>query len=69
MYPTQNHEKIALGTVKIAIQVTNTEGETKMALLKYSKMTHTYAGFIVMPKGTEHEVRVRVTSPAVKISL
>jgi hypothetical protein len=69
VYPTQDHAEIALGDVKLAIQVTNTEGETKMALLKYSKMTHTYAGFIVMPAGTEHEVRVRVTSPAVKISL
>ncbi len=69
VYPTQDHAEIALGDVKLAIQVTNTEGETKMALLKYSKMTHTYAGFIVMPEGTEHEVRVRVTSPAVKISL
>ena len=69
VYLTQDHAEIALGDVKLAIQITNTEGETKMALLKYSKMTHTYAGFIVMPKGTEHEVRVRVTSPAVKISL
>ena len=40
-----------------------------MALLKYSKMMHVYEGFITMPKGEEHEVRVRVTSPAVKISL
>ena len=37
--------------------------------MKYSKMMHTYEGFIVMPKGKEHEVRMRVTSPAVKISL
>ena len=69
VYPTQEHAKVMLGDVKLAIQVTDTEGETKMALLKYSKMTHTYAGFIVMPKGEEHEVRIRVTSPAVKISL
>lgn len=69
VYPTQDHAEIALGDVKVAIQVTNTEGETRMALLKYSEMTHTYAGFIVMPKGEEHEVRIRVTSPAVKISL
>ncbi|MCG9132234.1 hypothetical protein J5I95_11180, partial [Candidatus Poribacteria bacterium] len=69
VYLTQDHAEIALGDVKLAIQITNTEGETKMALLKYSKMTHTYAGFIVMPEGTEHEVRVRVTSPAAKISL
>ena len=69
IYPTQDHGEIALGDVKLAVQVTNTAGETRMALLKYSKMTHTYAGFIVMPKGQEHEVRVRVTSPAVKISL
>ena len=69
IYPTQDHAEIALGDVKLAIQVTNTEGETKMALLKYSKMMRTYEGFITMPKGTEHEVRVRVTSPAVKISL
>ena len=69
IYPTHDHGEMALGDVKLAIQVTNSEGETRMALLKYSKMTHTYAGFIVMPKGTEHEVRVRVTSPAVKISL
>ncbi|MCE2412927.1 YHS domain-containing protein [Candidatus Poribacteria bacterium] len=69
IYPTQEHGEIALGDVKLAIQVTNTEGETKMALLKYSKMTRTYQGFITMPTGTEHEVRVRVTSPAVKISL
>ena len=69
IYPTQDHGEIALGDVKLAIQVTNTEGETKMALLKYSKMMRTYEGFITMPKGTEHEVRVRVTSPAVKISL
>ena len=69
VYPTQEHAKVMLGDVKLAIQVTNTEGESKMALLKYSKMTHTYAGFIVMPKGEEHEVRIRVTSPAVKISL
>lgn len=69
IYPTHDHGEIALGDVKLAIQVTNTEGETRMALLKYSKMMHTYAGFIVMPKGTEHEVRVRVTTPAVKISL
>ena len=69
IYPTQDHGEMALGDVKLAIQVTNTEGETKMALLKYSKMTHTYEGFITMPEGTEHEVRIRVTSPAVKISL
>ena len=69
IYPTQDHGEIALGDVKLAIQVTNTEGEAKMALLKYSKMMRTYEGFITMPKGTEHEVRVRVTSPAVKISL
>ena len=69
IYPTQDHGEIALGDVKLAIQVTNTEGETKMALLKYSKMMRTYEGFITMPKGTEHEVRVRVTTPAVKISL
>ena len=69
IYPTHDHGEIALGDVKLAIQVTNTEGETKMALLKYSKMTRTYEGFITMPKGTEHEVRVRVTTPAVKISL
>ena len=69
IYPTQDPGEIALGDVKLAIQVTNTEGQTKMALLKYSKMTHTYEGFITMPEGTEHEVRVRVTSPAVKISL
>ena len=69
IYPTQEHGEIALGDVKLAIQVTNTEGKTKMALLKYSRMTRTYEGFIAMPKGEEHEVRVRVTSPAVKISL
>ena len=69
IYPTQDHGEIALGDVKLAIQVTNTEGETKMALLKYSKMMRTYEGFITMPKGTEHELRVRVTTPAVKISL
>ena len=69
VYPTQAHGEIALGDVKLAIQVTNTEGETRMALLKYSKMARTYEGFITMPEGTEHEVRVRVTSPAVKISL
>lgn len=69
IYPTQEPGEIALGDVKLAIQVTNAEGETRMALLKYGKMTHTYEGFITMPKGTEHEVRVRVTSPAVKISL
>ena len=69
IYPTQDHAEIALGDVKLAIQVTNTEGETKMALLKYSKMTSTYEGFIAMPKGEKHEVRIRVTSPAVKISL
>lgn len=69
VYPTQDHAEIALGDVKLAVQVTNAEGETRMALLKYSKMMHTYAGFIVMPKGEEHEVRIRVTSPAVKISL
>ncbi len=69
IYPTHDHGEIALGDVKLAIQVTNTEGETKMALLKYSKMMRTYEGFITMPKGTEHEVRVRVTTPAVKISL
>ena len=69
IYPTHDHGEIALGDVKLAIQVTNTQGETRMALLKYSKMTRTYEGFITMPKGTEHEVRVRVTTPAVKISL
>ena len=69
IYPTHDHGEIALGDVKLAIQVTNTEGETKMALLKYSKMMRTYEGFITIPKGTEHEVRVRVTTPAVKISL
>ena len=69
IYPTQDHGEIALGDVKLAIQVTNTDGETKMALLKYSKMTRTYEGFIAMPNGEEHEVRIRVTSPAVKISL
>ncbi len=69
IYPMQDHGEVALGDVKLAIQVTNAKGETKMALLKYSKMMHTYEGFITMPKGEEHEVRVRVTSPAVKISL
>ena len=69
IYPTHDHGEIALGDVKLAIQVTNAEGETKMALLKYSKMMHTYEGFITMPKGKEHDVRVRVTTPAVKISL
>ena len=69
VYPTEDHAEIALGDVKLAIQVTNTEGETRMALLKYSTMTHTYEGFIAMPKGEKHEVRIRVTSPAVKISL
>ena len=69
IYPTHDHGEIALGDVKLAIQVTNTEGETKMALLKYSKMMRTYEGFITMPKGKEHDVRVRVTTPAVKISL
>ena len=69
VYPTQNHEEIALDDVKLAVQVTNTDAETKMALLKYSKMMRTYEGFITMPKGTEHEVRIRVTSQAVKISL
>ena len=69
IYPMQDHGEIALGDVKLALQVTNAEGETKMALLKYSKMTRTYEGFIAMPKGEEHEVRIRVTSPAVKISL
>ena len=69
VYPTEDHGEITLGDVKLAVQVTNTEGETRMALLKYSKMMHTYEGFIVMPKGKEHEVRIRVTSPAVKISL
>ena len=69
VYPTQNPEEIALGDVKLAVQVTSTEGETRMALLKYSKMMRTYEGFITMPKGEEHEVRIRVTSQAVKISL
>ena len=69
VYPTQDHGEIALGDVKLAMQVTNPEGKTRMALLKYSKMTRTYEGFIAMPKGEEHEVRIRVTSPAVKISL
>ncbi len=69
IYPMQNHEEIALGDVKLVLQVTNAEGKTKMALLKYSKMTRTYEGFIDMPKGEKHEVRIRVTSPAVKISL
>ena len=69
VYPTQEHGEIALGDVKLALQVTNAEGETKMTLLKYSKMARTYEGFIAMPKGEEHEVRIRVTSPAVKISL
>ena len=66
---TQEHAEMVLGDVKVAVQITNTEGETRMALLKYSKMTHTYAGFVVMPKGEEHEVRIRVTSPVLKISL
>ena len=69
VYPVQDHGEIALGDVKLALQVTNTEGETKMTLLKYSKMARTYEGFIAMPKGEEHEVRIRVTSPSVKISL
>ena len=69
VYPVQGHGEVALGDVKLALQVTNTEGETRMALLKYSKMTRTYEGFIVMPKGEKHEVRIRVTSPAVKVSL
>ena len=69
VYPIQGHGEVTLGDVKLALQVTNAEGETKMALLKYSKMTRTYEGFIAMPKGDEHEVRIRVTSPAVKISL
>ena len=69
VYPIQDHGAVTLGDVKLALQVTNAEGETKMALLKYSKMTRTYEGFIAMPKGDEPEVRIRVTSPAVKISL
>ena len=69
VYPIQDHGEIELGDIKLALQVTNAKGETKMALLKYSKMSRTYEGFIVMPKGEEHEVRIRVTSPAVKISL
>ena len=69
VYPIQDHGEVALGDVKLALQVTNTEGKTKMTLLKYSKMARTYEGFIAMPEGTEHEVRIRVTSPAVKISL
>ncbi len=69
VYPIQGHGEVALGDVKLALQVTNAEGETKMTLLKYSKMTRTYEGFIAMPTGDEHEVRIRVTSPAVKISL
>lgn len=69
VYLTQNHEEIALDDVKLAFQVTNTEGETKMALLKYGKMMRTYEGFIAVPKGEKHEVRIRVTSQAVKISL
>ena len=69
VYPIQDHGEVTLGDVKLALQVTNTEGETKMALLKYSKVTRTYEGFIAMPKGDEHEVRIRVTSPAVKVSL
>ena len=69
VYPIQDHGEIELGDVKLALQVTNAKGETKMALLKYSKMFRTYEGFIVMPKGEERKVRIRVTSPAVKISL
>ena len=69
VYPVQDHGEVALGDVKLALQVTNAEGETKMALLKYSKMTRTYEGFIAMPKGEKHDVRIRVTSPAVKIAL
>ena len=63
IYPTHDHGEIALGDVKLAVQVTNAEGETKMALLKYSKMMHTYEGFITMPKGKEHDVRVRGNGP------
>jgi len=69
VYPIQDHGEVTLGDVKLALQVTNAAGETKMTLLKYSKMTHTYEGFIAMPNGDEHDVRIRVTSPAVKISL
>ena len=69
VYPTQDHEEIALDDVKLALQVTNAEGETKMALLKYSKMMRTHAGFIAVPKGENHEVRIRVTSQAIKIPL
>jgi YHS domain-containing protein len=69
VYPTQDHEEIALDDIKLALQVTNTEGETKMALLKYSKMMRTYEGFIAMPKGEDSEVRIRVTSQAAKIRL
>ena len=69
VYPIQGHGEATLGNVKLALQVTNAEGETKMTLLKYGKMTRTYEGFIAMPTGDEHKVRIRVTSPAVKISL
>lgn len=69
VYPIQDHGEAELGDVKLALQVTNAEGQTKMALLKYSKMTRTYEGFIVMPKGDDLEVRIRVTSPGVKIAL
>ena len=69
VYPTQDHEEIALDDIKLALQITNTEGETKMALLKYSKMMRTYEGFIAVPKGENHEVRLRVTSQAAKIPL
>jgi YHS domain-containing protein len=69
VYPTQDHEEIALDDIKLALQITNTEGETKMALLKYSKMMRTYEGFIAMPKGEDSEVRIRVTSQAAKIRL
>ena len=69
VYPMGDHGEIDLGDVKVALQVTNAEGETKMALLKYGKMASAYEGFIVMPAGEKHEVRIRVTSPAVNISL
>jgi YHS domain-containing protein len=69
LYTTQHGRELPLDEVKIAVEITDAEGKGKMALLEYNKMMKSYAGFIDMPKRGEYQLRVRVTSPSVNVSM
>jgi YHS domain-containing protein len=69
LYTTQHGRELPLDEVKIAVEITDADGKGKMALLEYNKMMKSYEGFIGMPKGGEYQLRVRVTSPSVNVSM